>query len=50
MADRLIGLGLAVIALATVTTLVLPGRQTASVATAGGSAFAKVINSALGRG
>lgn len=38
-----------IVLLATVTTLVLPGRGTASDLTAGGNAFATSIRAALGR-
>ena len=34
---------------ALVTTLVLPGRQTPQVITAGGTAGAKLINASIGR-
>lgn len=37
----------AVVAIALVTTLVLPGRQTASVLTAGGKAFSGVLGTAI---
>lgn len=37
-----------IVILAIVTTLVLPGRQTASVAAAGGNAFIGSIRAAMG--
>lgn len=37
-----------IVVLAIVTTLVLPGRQTPSVLTAGGNAFANSIRAAMG--
>lgn len=49
MADRIAAIALSVLAVATITTLVLPGRQTPAVITAGGSSFAKIINAAIGR-
>lgn len=38
-----------IVLLAIVTTLVLPGRQTGSVVTAGGNAFTNSIKAAMGR-
>lgn len=37
-----------IVVLATVTTLVLPGRQTGNVLTSGGNAFANAIRAAMG--
>lgn len=38
----------AVVAIALITTLVLPGRQTASVLSSAGSAFSGVLGTAIG--
>lgn len=50
MADKLFTVLGSIVVLAIVTTLVLPGRQTPAVFTAGGNAFSGAINAALGRG
>ena len=47
-ADSVFTLLGSIVVLAIVTTLVLPGRQTAGVATAGGNAFANAIRAAMG--
>lgn len=38
-----------VVAVAMITTLILPGRQTASVINAGGNVFSTAIKTAMGR-
>ena len=38
-----------IVATALITTLVLPGRQTAQVLTAGGGAFSNALKTAMGR-
>jgi hypothetical protein len=50
MVDTVAGILITALVVAAMTTLVLPGRQTASVVTAGGNAFSKIINSSIGRG
>ena len=48
MGDKLVTFLGSIIVLATVTTLVLPGRGTAAVLSAGGSSLSSVIRAALG--
>lgn len=43
-------IALGIVAVAMVTTLILPGRQTASVIKAGGDAFSGALRTAQGRG
>lgn len=50
MVDKILAVATSIVVVAGMTTLVLSGRQTASVVTAGGNAFSKIINSAIGRG
>jgi len=50
MVDRIAGIAISVLAIAAVTTLILPGRQTPAVINAGTTGFAKVINAAIGKG
>ena len=42
-------IALAIVAVAVLTTLVLPGRQTAQVITSGGNAFSNALRTATGR-
>lgn len=49
MGDKIINVAGTVVVLAIITTLVLPGRQTPAVITAGGNSFANTIKAAMGR-
>lgn len=49
MGDKAISVFGSIVVLAIVTTLVLPGRQTANVIRAGGGAFTGGIRAAMGR-
>lgn len=49
MGNKLIDVLGSIVVLAIVTTLVLPGRQTAAVVTAGGNAFSGSLRAAMGR-
>lgn len=48
MADRITNVALAIVAVAMATTLVAPGRQTATVVNAAGNAFSGSIRAAMG--
>lgn len=47
--DKFFNLLGTIVVLAIITTLILPGRQTAGVITAGGNAFGGAIKAAMGR-
>lgn len=49
MVDSIVSVLGTIVILAIVTTLVLPGRQTPAVLTAGGNAFAGALRAASGR-
>lgn len=49
MGDKVANIAGAIVTLAVVTTLVLPGRQTAKVIDAVGSSFSGSIRAAMGR-
>ena len=49
MADKFFNVLGSIVVLAIVTTLVLPGRQTPQVLTAGGNAFSGAIKAGLGQ-
>lgn len=49
MADKLVTVLGTIVILAIITTLVLPGRQTAAVTTAAGNSFSGSIRAAMGR-
>jgi hypothetical protein len=42
-------IGALIVGVALVTTMILPGRQTAQVLTAGGNAFSGALKTAMGR-
>ena len=49
MGDKISNLLGTIVILATVTTLILPGRQTPAVISAGGNSFIGSIRAAMGR-
>lgn len=49
MGDKAVNIIGTIVVLAIVTTVLLPGRQTPQVLTAGGNAFSNAIKSAMGR-
>lgn len=48
MGDKVVNVFGSIVVLAIVTTLVLPGRQTVGVISAGGTAFSDSIKAAMG--
>ena len=49
MGDKVVNIFGTIVVLAIVTTILLPGRQTGTVITAGGNAFSNAIKAAMGR-
>ncbi len=50
MGDKVVNVFGTIVLLAIITTVLLPGRQTPGVITAGGNAFSNAIKAAMGRG
>jgi len=49
MGDKVVNVFGTIVVLAIVTTILLPGRQTPGVITAGGNAFSNAIKAAMGK-
>ena len=49
MGDNIVNIFGTIVVLAIVTTVLLPGRQTPAVLTAGGNAFSNALKAAMGR-
>lgn len=49
MGDKIVNIFGTIVVLAIVTTILLPGRQTPGVITAGGNAFSNAIKAAMGK-
>lgn len=49
MGDKIINVAGTIVVLAIITTLVLPGRQTPAVITAGATGFSNSLKAAMGR-
>ena len=49
MGDNVVNIFGTIVVLAIVTTILLPGRQTPGVITAGGNAFSNAIKAAMGK-
>ena len=49
MGDKVVNIFGTIVVLAIVTTILLPGRQTPGVITAGGNAFSSAIKAAMGK-
>ena len=49
MGDKVVNIFGTIVVLAIVTTILLPGRQTPGVITAGGNAFSNALKAAMGK-
>ena len=49
MGDKVVNIFGTIVVLAIVTTILLPGRQTPGVITAGGNAYSNAIKAAMGK-